>query len=33
MPKISGKRRKTRTHLDETKELPSSIPRCKLLLL
>ncbi len=29
MPKIGGRRRKARTHLDETEELSSDIPRCK----
>lgn len=29
MPKVGGKRKKTKTHLDEAEELPSSVPRCK----
>jgi hypothetical protein len=28
MPKIGGRRRKTRTHLEENEELSSEIPRC-----
>lgn len=29
MPKVNGKRKKTKTHLDTDQELPSSVPRCK----
>jgi len=31
MPKVSGKRKKTKTHLDEQGELPSSVPRSLVL--
>ena len=31
MPKIGGKRNKTKTHLQEDKELPSSVPRSLIL--
>ena len=29
MPKIGGRRRKTRTHADNEQELSADIPRCK----
>jgi hypothetical protein len=31
MPKIGGRRRKTRTHVDNGEELSSDIPRCKII--
>jgi hypothetical protein len=29
MPKIGGRRKKTRTHVEATEELQGDIPRCK----
>ena len=29
MPKKGGKRKKTRTHVNNDQELPSNVPRCK----
>ena len=31
MPKVGGKRKKTKTHVIEVEELSSDIPRCKIL--
>lgn len=33
MPKKGGKRKKTRTHVDNNVELSSNVPRCNLLTL
>lgn len=30
MPKVGGKRKKTKTHSEEIEELSADIPRCKL---